>query len=183
MDLRGEIKEDKYSIRVIDVDEKKEHLKDELNRSLAGRGITPEYMEEIREKEVLTEDETLQVKAYDTFLERYQSDLERYDSMLPLESSEPPSGLPELDAVLPYYEIEEGKIMQKWEVLPEDKARIGSKIGRLKEQLQEGDYRVTKCYEASLAGEELPYDISRLHQHRQAARDEINRLQVLYEGK
>jgi hypothetical protein len=40
-----------------------------------------------------------------------------------------------------------------------------------------GDWKVIKCYEAKLKGEELPYDLNALMAQRQAVRDEINRLQ------
>lgn len=46
-----------------------------------------------------------------------------------------------------------------------------------------GDYRITKCYEASLVGAEMPYDISELHQKRQDVRDEINMLEELIASK
>lgn len=42
-----------------------------------------------------------------------------------------------------------------------------------------GDYRITKCYEASLIGLDMPYNIADLHQARQAVRDEINQLEDL----
>jgi len=42
-----------------------------------------------------------------------------------------------------------------------------------------GDYRITKCYEASLIGEKMPYDVAELHQKRQEVRNEINRLESL----
>ena len=41
-----------------------------------------------------------------------------------------------------------------------------------------GDWKIIKCYEASLAGHELPYDITELMAARQAVRDEINELQA-----
>ena len=41
-----------------------------------------------------------------------------------------------------------------------------------------GDWKVIKCYEASLAGRELPYDITELMEARQAVRDKINELQA-----
>lgn len=44
-----------------------------------------------------------------------------------------------------------------------------------------GDWKVIKCYEASLAGHELPYDITGLMEARQAVRDEINELQAQLE--
>ena len=51
------------------------------------------------------------------------------------------------------------------------------KIRKLKEQLAATDYKVIKCAECQLLGEELPYDIIQLHAERQAIRDEINRLE------
>lgn len=51
------------------------------------------------------------------------------------------------------------------------------KIAELKKQLEATDYRVIKCSECQLLGEEMPYDIKELHAERQAIRDEINKLE------
>lgn len=59
------------------------------------------------------------------------------------------------------------------EVLAEKQAVIDS----LKAQIAEGDYKVIKCAEAQLMGEELPYNVTELHAQRQALRDEINKLE------
>lgn len=40
-----------------------------------------------------------------------------------------------------------------------------------------GDWKVIKCYEYSLEGKELPYNLSSLAAARQEVRDEINKLQ------
>ena len=50
-------------------------------------------------------------------------------------------------------------------------------ISKLKAQLESTDYKIIKCSEAQLMGEELPYDISELHAERQALRDRINELE------
>ena len=50
-------------------------------------------------------------------------------------------------------------------------------IAALKEQLSSTDYKIIKCSEASLVGEELPYDITALHAERQAIREQINALE------
>lgn len=50
-------------------------------------------------------------------------------------------------------------------------------IEYLKAELEAGDYKVTKCYEASLVGEPAPYDIQQLHTERQALRARINELE------
>ena len=47
----------------------------------------------------------------------------------------------------------------------------------LKEQLTLSDYQIIKCYEYSLTGKDLPYDIIELHNERQTIRDKINELQ------
>lgn len=65
---------------------------------------------------------------------------------------------------------------------------VQEKISDLKNSLTSndsniGDYRITKCYEASLMGAEMPYDISELHQKRQSVRDEINMLEELIASK
>lgn len=50
-------------------------------------------------------------------------------------------------------------------------------IDLLKRQIAATDYKVTKCYEYSLCGLELPYDIEALHAERQSLRDKINELE------
>ena len=49
-------------------------------------------------------------------------------------------------------------------------------VRRIKDMLSNSDYKVIKCIEAYLCGEEMPYDINSLHAERQALRDEINAL-------
>ena len=44
-------------------------------------------------------------------------------------------------------------------------------------QLSESDYKVIKCYEYSLAGLELPYNIAELHAERELIREEIRKLE------
>ena len=51
------------------------------------------------------------------------------------------------------------------------------KITELKKQLSSTDYKVIKCAECQLLGQEMPYDVAALHAERQAIRDEINKLE------
>lgn len=65
-----------------------------------------------------------------------------------------------------------------------DTKMVKEKISSLKKMLTStdsniGDYRITKCYEASLIGLDMPYNIADLHKARQAVRDEINQLESL----
>ena len=50
-------------------------------------------------------------------------------------------------------------------------------IERLKSELQESDYKVIKCSEAMAVGEEMPYNMTALHNERQELRDKINELE------
>lgn len=59
-----------------------------------------------------------------------------------------------------------------------EKTFNNNRIAQLKDSLQTEDYKIIKCYEAHLVGEELPYDITELHERRQAIRNEINMLEV-----
>lgn len=60
-----------------------------------------------------------------------------------------------------------------------DIQKIKRKIQELKDNLASSDYRITKCYEASLMRQALPYDIEALHTERQQVRDKINELELL----
>lgn len=64
------------------------------------------------------------------------------------------------------------------EYTPEIMETIEEKILRLKNRLLETDHMVVECYEHSLLGLEMPYDIAALHTERQAIKDEIETLQV-----
>lgn len=55
-----------------------------------------------------------------------------------------------------------------------EKEIMEQQIRNLECDLTASDYKIIKCYEYSLAGEELPYDIEQLHIERQLIRDEIN---------
>ncbi len=59
-----------------------------------------------------------------------------------------------------------------------DRNKVRSEIKTLKEELSDGDYRIIKCYEASLAKTELPYDIEAIHKERQTIRNKINELEI-----
>ncbi len=58
-----------------------------------------------------------------------------------------------------------------------DALKTKMQIEMLKEKLTLSDYQIIKCYEYSLAGKELPYDITVIHSERQTLRDKINELQ------
>ena len=76
------------------------------------------------------------------------------------------------------FKTKKGKVVQSWEV-KRDPTYTKKQIDELKAQLAATDYKIIKCIEASLTGEQLPYDPKVVHKQRQAIRDEVNRLQLL----
>ena len=64
------------------------------------------------------------------------------------------------------------------EQVVDDNGLLLSEIERLKSELQESDYKITKIAEAMSIGAELPYDAKALHKERQALRDKINQLEM-----
>ena len=59
----------------------------------------------------------------------------------------------------------------------QDLQQIRQNIENLKNELKDGDYKVIKCYEASLTKQEMPYKIQELHSQRQLLRQKINELE------
>ena len=72
---------------------------------------------------------------------------------------------------------EEAQIVDNEQVV-DDNGLLLSEIERLKSELQESDYKITKIAEAMSIGAELPYDAQELHKERQALRDKINQLEM-----
>ena len=73
-------------------------------------------------------------------------------------------------------QAEESQIAVNEQVV-DDNGLLLSEIERLKSELQESDYKVIKCAEAICLNAELPYNMTALHNERQALRDKINELE------
>lgn len=71
---------------------------------------------------------------------------------------------------------EESQIVDNEQVV-DDNGLLLSEIERLKSELQESDYKVIKCAEAMCINAEFPYNVTALHNERQALRDKINELE------
>lgn len=61
--------------------------------------------------------------------------------------------------------------------IPNREKTVEEQIAELKAKLSATDYKVIKCSECQLLGQEMPYDVAELHAERQAIRDEINALE------
>ena len=72
---------------------------------------------------------------------------------------------------------EESQIVDNEQVV-DDNGLLLSEIERLKSELQDSDYKITKIAEAMAIGAELPYDAQALHKERQELRDRINQLEM-----
>lgn len=55
------------------------------------------------------------------------------------------------------------------------------RIAELEIKLKEEDYKIIKCFEASMTAEVMPYNVTELHEQRNLYRDEINSLQEKYD--
>lgn len=75
------------------------------------------------------------------------------------------------------YELKDGKVYQMWSV-SKDPQYYSKKIDALKADLSASDYKIIKCYEASLAGETCPYDASELISKRNDIRAHINGIEA-----
>lgn len=62
---------------------------------------------------------------------------------------------------------------------PSEKDKAEERINELKTWLDETDYKIIKCYEASMLGQELPYNLESLVQERNSWREEIRELEKL----
>ena len=61
---------------------------------------------------------------------------------------------------------------------PSEEELKQARISELKQLLSDTDYKIIKCYEASMLGQELPYNLEELVAQRDEWRAEINELQI-----
>jgi hypothetical protein len=73
-----------------------------------------------------------------------------------------------IEYVTPVYEPTEEEIANREKAF---------EIRNAKEELANSDYKIIKCMEAYLCGEELPYNITELHAERNTKRNKINELE------
>ena len=78
-------------------------------------------------------------------------------------------------------QAEESQIVDNEQVV-DNNGLLLSEIERMKSELQDSDYKITKIAEAMSIGAELPYDAKALHKERQALRDKINELEMEVQG-
>jgi hypothetical protein len=69
------------------------------------------------------------------------------------------------------------ELSERWGLNNPKEPTPQEQIKTLEAKIAATDYQVIKCYEYSLAGLELPYDITLLHEEREAIREQIRALE------
>lgn len=108
----------------------------------------------------------------------YKSKIQDYNSYKRLVEVEP-EGASDTDSYEFYFTEDSDTITRHFRIKKNDSNKINEKIARLKRELSDSDWKVVRCYEASLINEEAPYDVKELTEKRAEIRKEINRLQEL----
>lgn len=172
----------RYSVHVIDYDKEIAGVDTVYKVELQKNGVTDDVINPIlKKKEEKRSVEELLLIVRRKEIEDAKTNslnlIEEFKEFVPSSFNEE---IGEFDSPKPYY-IEEGDaILQKWEIVKNDPAKIVSKISSLKSELESSDYKVMKCYEATISkSEDMPYDPDELVLSRQEKRDEINRLEAL----
>ena len=168
----------KYSIDAIEYDFEKKRAEAFLKDSLERLGVTLGEVQKINGKKKKTEEEELLLASFLEIEKQYSTRIEEINQYKELVVSAVPKTT-DLDQAVPYYEEKDGKVEMLWEVTLNEPMRVAEKIDSLKKALSDSDYKVTKCYEASILKKELPYDLETLSEERNKIREEINRLEAL----
>lgn len=172
----------RYSVNVINYDAELAKIDTIYKSDIAKYGVADEVINPILKKkeEKRTVDELLLIVKRKEIEDQRTEQLNILSTFKEFVTSVFTGELGEYDSPKPYY-IEEGdSVLQKWDIIANDPAKIASKISSLKSELEDSDYKVMKCYEATIAkSEEMPYDADELIESRQAKRNEINRLEAL----
>lgn len=168
----------KYSIEAIVYEDEKKRAEGNLKQRVESLGVDLTEVSRINRKKKKTESDEKILKAVVDFEAEYSDTIKALSEYKELEVSEMPEA-GELDQIVPYYEEREDKVIMLWEIRKNDVFRVTDKVKSLKQELSNGDYKITKCYEASLLGSELPYDVKALVEERNKIREEINELEKL----
>lgn len=171
----------KYSVSVIDYDAEVNKIETIFNSEIIKCKVNDDAINAILAKK----DDKRTVEELQAIVKRKELDdwkdsqLKELDGYLDFVSSKFNGYLGEYESAKPYYIEEDEKVIQKWEVVENSKTKILAKIDALKDELEQTDFKVIKCYEAALFSSEMPYDVNNLISERQAKRDKINSLRKL----
>jgi hypothetical protein len=168
----------KYSIDAIDYDFEKKKAEARMKDRIEALGVDLAEVKKINAKKKKTEEDELILASVVEIEKEYSTRMDEISQYKELIVPPVPETT-DLDQAVPYYEEKDGKVEMLWEVTLNEPTRVVEKIDSLKKSLSDGDYKITKCYEASLLKKELPYDLETLSEERNKMREEINRLEAL----
>lgn len=163
------------SPEMAEIIQKPENKAEELNRQIERLTEMSEKVDYFSDKEISIQTDIVQSlkKQVDRF-ERLIS--EGFVEFVP--AIEPT--IQEDEKMILSYEFKDGKVLQIWSV-SKDVKYYNKRVQELKNELATSDYKIIKCYEASLAGETCPYDASELINRRNVIRAQINAIEAKIE--
>lgn len=169
----------KYCVSVIDYDKEVKKVESVFSNKINSMGIDDNSINNILAKK--EDDRTIEDlkkivlrKNINDWKDDRMSELNGYKDYIP---EDPPKDLKDFESVIPYYEEDDNNVIQKWEIKENDKFKMLQRINVLKKELSDSDYKVIKCYEASLMNKDMPYDLQTLISERNSKREEINDIQ------
>lgn len=171
----------KRSVKVIDYDVELSKINSKYRDLFEEEGVTDDVINPIlKKKDSERTYEELQLIIIRKNLEdKRKEELKLLSGYKEFVSTKYEGELGEFDFIEPYY-IEEGdKVIRKWEVVRNDTLKISAKVSKLKKELEDSDYKILKCYEASMTQSPMPYNLEELVAERESKRAEINRLEEL----
>lgn len=169
------------SVRVIDYDRELSKINSKYRDLFEEEGVTDDVINPILEKKdsERTYEELQLIIIRKNLEDEKKEELKLLSGYKEFVATKYEGELGEFDFTEPYYIEEDDKIIRKWEVVHNDSLKISAKISRLKKELENSDYKIIKCYEASMTQNPMPYNLEELVAERESKRAEINRLEEL----
>lgn len=150
------------------------------------RIIEENYKKELKRLNITNKDLSLNVgnvlmhELRDKVDADYEANVEALEEYKFLDTSELEPKTEKPFTNVPYYVLNGNAIIRKWEVVDNSINFNQDEIESLKRELSEDDYKVVKCMESMILGEEMPYDVKNLIKERNLKRDKIRLLKTLY---
>ncbi len=85
----------------------------------------------------------------------------------------------DLESVELRYRTEGDRVVRYRERVSNSPKMVKRRIKQLTAQLASSDYKIIKCHEQSMVGDDIEYDIEELHQEREQIREQIRELEGL----
>lgn len=169
------------SVKVIDYERELSKINSDYQSNLEDYGATDDVINPILEKKdsERTFEELKVIISRKNIEDQKKEELKLLSEYKDFVTTKYEGELGEFDSAEPYYIEKDNKVIRKWEVIHNDTLKISAKISRLKKELENSDFKILKCYEASMTQSPMPYNLEELVAERESKRGEINRLEKL----